>query len=174
MGFLLHLLHAYDGLYSVQFAIYMSENLNRKFKKVILDNEWPVEKLERCFYKVSGQPRKLFLTGLSGISNTIFRLADCIATLRVLYLNGCGPLQDYDFVQFGFFRELQSLTLLSCGLTKIPENVFVLEKLKFLCLKDNLIKEIRSGIRSLTVLVEFDISHNNLISIHESVRTLPL
>ena len=50
----------------------------------------------------------------------------------------------------------------------------MLENLKFLCLKDNLIKEIRSGIRSLTELVEFDISHNNLISIHESVRTLPL
>ena len=70
--------------------------------------------------------------------------------------------------------ELQSLSLVSCGLTKIPENVFVLEKLKFLCLKDNFIKEIPSEICSLTVLEEFDISHNNLISIHESVRTLPL
>ena len=39
MGFLLHLLHAYNKLYSVQFAIYMSEEHNKKFKTVILDNE---------------------------------------------------------------------------------------------------------------------------------------
>ena len=175
MGFLLHLLHAYDKLYTVQFAIYMSEEHNRKVKTLILDNEWPVEKLERCFYKdTEGQPRRLFLMGLIGIPKALFQLGDCIATLQVLHLNGCGPLQDYDFDQFGFFVELQSLSLVSCGLTKIPENVFALEKLKFLCLKDNFIKEIPSEICSLTVLEEFDISHNNLISTHESIRTLPL
>ena len=173
MGFLLHLLHAYDKLYTVQFAIYMSEEHNRKVKTLILDNEWPVEKLERCFYKdTEGQPRRLCLMGLSGIPNALFQLGDCIATLQVLHLNGCGPLQDYDFDQFGFFVELQSLSLVSCGLTKIPKNVFLLEKLKFLCLKDNLIKEIQSGIRSLTMLLEFDISHNNLISIDRSIGTL--
>ena len=151
----------------------MSEEHNRKVKTLILDNEWPVEKLERCFYKdTEGQPRRLCLMGLSGIPNALFQLGDCIATLQVLHLNGCGPLQDYDFDQFGFFVELQSLSLVSCGLTKIPENVFLLEKLKFLCLKDNLIKEIQSGIRSLTVLLEFDISHNNLISIDRSIGTL--
>ena len=51
MGFLLHLLHAYHQLYCLQFAIYMTEKHNRKFYTVILDNEWPVEKLERCFNK---------------------------------------------------------------------------------------------------------------------------
>ena len=82
MGFLLHLLHAYDKLYTVQFAIYMSEEHNRKVKTLILDNEWPVEKLERCFYKdTEGQPRRLFLMGLIGIPKTLFQLGDCIATL---------------------------------------------------------------------------------------------
>ena len=175
MGFLLHLLHAYDELYSVQFAIYMSEDLNRKFKKVILDNEWPVERLERCFYKDNtGRPTSLCLSGLSAIPNALFHLAECIIELKDLHLNGCGPLQDYDFDQFatGFFENLQSLTLANCGLTKIPKELFELRKLGRLCLKNNSIQEIQREISSLKHLCQIDISYNNLETIDGSIKTL--
>ena len=175
MGFLLHLLHAYNELYTVQFAIYMSKEHNRKIKTLILDNEWPMEKLEKCFYKdAEGQPKGLLLMGLSGIPKALFQLTECIAKLQVLHLNGCGPLQDYDFDQFGFFGNLQKLTLVNCGLTKIPEKLFKLEKLTFLCLKNNSIEEIQHGISSLEKLRNFDISYNNLKTIDSSIRTLPL
>ena len=42
LGFLLHLLHAYDKLYSLQFATYMSEKHHKKYKQVILNHEWPL------------------------------------------------------------------------------------------------------------------------------------
>ena len=175
MGFLLHLLHTYDQLYSVQFAIYMSEEHNRKFKKVILDNEWPVERLERCFYKnEKGRPATLCLSGLSGIPNALFQLAECTVTVQALYLNGCGPLQDYDFDQFatGFFENLERLTLANCGLTKIPKELFEFRKLQRLCLKNNSIQEIQREISSLQYLRQIDISYNNLETIDGSIKTL--
>ena len=173
MGFLLHLLHAYNKLYSVQFAIYMSEDLNRKFKKVILDNEWPVEKLERCFLKddIRGAAA-LCLMGLSGIPNALFQLAECIVKLQILHLNGCGPLQDYDFDEFEIFENLETLTLSNCGLTKIPKKLFQLRQLERLCLKNNSIKAIQHEISGLKDLSQIDISYNNLETIDSSIKTL--
>ena len=99
LGFLLHPLHAYNKLYSVQFTIYTSEEHNRKFKTVILDNEWPLEKLDRCFTK----DRK------GGIPNALFQCTrNNLYSLTCLDLNGCGPLQAYEFDEVGNFEGLDS------------------------------------------------------------------
>ena len=170
MGFLLHLLHAYDKLYTVQFVIYMSEKHNRKFKKAILDNEWPVEKLEKCFYN---DRKALCLKGLSGIPSSLFQFRDSVAArLEVLELNACGPLQANHFDEFGKFCNLSMLSLINCGLTKVPDKLFELETLKIVSLRHNSIKEIQFGIRNLTELEEFDISYNKLEAIHRSIGTL--
>ena len=175
MGFLLHLLHAYNKLYSVQFAIYMSKDHNRKCKGVILDNEWPVEKLDRCFSKdPQGHPQVLCLRGLSGIPTALFQFGPTIfENLQCIELNGCGPLQSSDFDEFGKFRRLVTAIFPNCGLTKIPENLYKLKKLICLDLSNNFIKEIEGKIRSLEALEKINISCNKLITIDRSIGTLP-
>ena len=169
---LLHLLHAYDELYSVQFAIYLSEDLNRKFKKVILDNDWPLEKLYRC---LSNDKRELTLRALSGIPKALFQFDESTAEkLKELHLNGCGPLQaNNDFDQFGKFRNLSMLSLINCDLTKIPKELFNLRSLETVRLMNNSIKEIPHEISSLRKLFDFDISYNNLKTIDISIKELP-
>ena len=170
MGFLLHLLHAYDNLYAVQFAIYMSEEHSRKFYTVILDNEWPVEKLERCLYK---DKTALSLRGLSGIPNSLFQFDEnSLEKLRELHINGCGPLQPNDFGQFEKFKHLSTLSLINCGLTKIPEALFKLESLKTLQLRNNSIMDIQNGIYDLRNLSNLDVSSNKLKSINISINLL--
>ena len=170
MGFLLHLLHAYDQLYSVQFAIYMSEKHNRKFYTVILDNEWPVEKLERCLYH---DKTALSLSGLCGIPNSLFQFDEITAErLKELRISGCGPPQDFD--PFGKFTNLSTLSLVNCSLTKIPKELFRLYCLRTLCLTNNLIKIIPQAICNLKKLCNFNISRNELESIDKSIKTLQL
>ena len=169
MGFLLHLLHAYNVLYTVQFAIYMSKEHNRKIKAVILDNDWPVETLDRCFYN---DRTALDLKGLSGIPSSLFQFNESTGKLRKLKLHGCGPLQANDFDEFGKFCNLSMLSLINCGLTKMPYKLFNLKTLEILCLRHNSIKEIQRGICSLEVLEEFDISYNKLKTIDRSIGTL--
>ena len=172
MGFLLHLLHAYDVLYSVQFAIYLSEEQYRKFKTVIRDHEWPVEKLKKHH---CNRTRQLFLSGLSGIPNALFQLDEhTIARLSVLGLNGCGPLHSHDFKQFKKFRNLSTLSLVHCGLTEIPKALFQLEFLETLDLNNNSIEQIPSEISSFKTLLNFDISDNEVKTIGSSIQTLPL
>ena len=170
MGFLLHLLHAYDNLYAVQFAIYMSEEHSRKFYRVILDNEWPVEKLERCLYK---DKTALSLRGLSGIPNSLFQFDEIsLEKLRELHINGCGPLQANDFGRFEKFKSLSMLSLINCGLTKIPEGLLKLEFLKTLRLMNNSIMDIHSGICNLRKLHNLDVSFNRLKTINISINSL--
>ena len=131
---------------------------------MILDNEWPLEKLERCFTKDrKGESKAISLKGLSGIPNALFQ---CTRTnpysLTFLDLNGCGLLQAYEFDEVGNFEGLHSLTLANCGLIKIPEKLFKLKRLSVLLLRNNSIKEIQHGICSLQKLYEFDISCNKL------------
>ena len=170
MGFLLHLLHAYDDLYAVQFAIYMSEVHSRKFYRVILDNEWPVEKLERCLYK---DKTALSLRGLSGIPNSLFQFDEIsLEKLKELHINGCGPLQANDFGQFEKFKSLSMLSLINCGLTKIPEGLLKLEFLKTLRLMNNSIMDIQSRICNLRKLHNLDVSSNRLKTINISINSL--
>ena len=170
MGFLLHLLHAYDKLYCLQFAIYMSEKDNRKLCAVILDNEWPVEKLKRRFYK---DKTALSLKGLCGIPNSLFQF-DEITTQRLkeLHIDGCGPPQDTD--PFGKFKNLSTLSLVNCSLTKIPKQLFRLDGLETLYLTNNLIKTIPPAISNLKKLCNFNISRNELKTIADSIKTLQL
>ena len=58
--FLLQLLHTYNKLYVVRFAIFMSEENEKKLKAFILTKEWPLTKLERhCEASEGHNGRKL-------------------------------------------------------------------------------------------------------------------
>ena len=60
LGFLLQLLHTYNKLYVVRFAIFMSEENEKKLKAFILTKEWPLTKLERhCEASEGHNGRKL-------------------------------------------------------------------------------------------------------------------
>ena len=94
------------------------------------------------------------------------------AKLKVLRLDGCGPLYSHDFYQFEKFSNLLTLGLVNCGLTKIPKALFQLECLETLSLKNNSIKQIPSEISSLKKLCDFDISYNDVETIDSSIQTL--
>ena len=144
----------------------MSEQQYRKFKTVILDYEWPVEKLNKHL----SNRTQLFLSGLSGIPNASFQLdEDTIARLSVLGLNGCGLLYSHDFNQFEKFSNLLTLSLVN-----FPKALFQLECLETLDLNNNSIEQIPSEISSLKKLLNFDISCNDVDTIDSSIQTLPL
>ena len=169
LGFLLHLLHAYDKLYSLQFATYMSEEHHKKYKQVILNHEWPLEKMEKCFDRDTEKlPLAITLSGLSGIPDSFFQ---CIRpaphTITCVSLYGCGRLKDWDFIEFGTFWNLEFLTADNCGLKQIPQVLLKLTNLRKLVLKNNSIEFIQPGIGNLQQLRWFDISGNKLKEIDE-------
>ena len=170
LGFLLHLLHAYDKLYSLQFATYMSEKHHKKYKQVMLNHKWPLEKMEKCFdrdveFKF---PHAITLRGLSGIPDSFFQ---CIRpsprSIKFVSLYGCGPLEDWNFIEFETFCNLQSLTAANCGLKQIPQVLLKCTNLIHLALKNNSIDFIQPGIGNLQQLRWFDISGNKLKEIDE-------
>lgn len=165
MSFLLQLLHAYNKLYVLRFAIYMSEANEKKLKAFILENEWPLTKLEKLCEE---EGRKLTLSKVSGIPQTLFDLG----RLNTLFLTRCGPLQHDDFQHFEELFELRKLIIINCGLTEIPEQVLAMYWLDVLDLKHNSIKSIPDGIDQLTNLTEMDLSNNELKTIPESFQKL--
>lgn len=159
MDFLLQLLHAYNKLYVVRFAIFMSEENEKKLKAFILTKEWPLTKLERhCEASEGHNGRKLRLNRLSGIPRTLFDLSG----LHTLELTRCGPLKEDDFLHFHKLLHLRELSLVNCGLTKIPEEVLKITSLEVLILKHNSIKSIQDNICQLRNLITVDISNNEL------------
>ena len=165
MGFLLQLLHAYNKLYVVRFAIFMSEENEKKLKAFILTKEWPITKLERHCEGQNGG--KLSLNKLSGIPQTLFDLS----RLHTLELTRCG-LEEDDFQHFYKLLHLRKLSLVYCGLTKIPEKVLRVIHLEELILKNNSIKSIQDDICHLKSLTTVDISNNELEHIPGNIEAL--
>ena len=169
LGFLLQLLHTYNKLYVVRFAIFMSEENEKKLKAFILTKEWPLTKLERhCKASEGHNGRKLRLDRLSGIPQTLFDLSG----LHTLELTRCGPLKEDDFLHFHKLLHLRELSLVNCGLTKIPEEVLKITSLEVLILKHNSIKSIQDNICLLDNLITVDISNNELEDIHAKIAAL--
>ena len=108
------------------------------------------------------------LKGLSGIPDSFFQ---CIRpaphTITCVSLYGCGPLKDWDFIEFETFWNLGFLTAANCGLKQIPQALLKLTFLKKLILKNNSIEFIQPGIGNLQQLRWFDISGNKLKEIDQ-------
>lgn len=166
MDFLVQLLYAYDKWYAARFAVFMSDKNERKLKAFIMENEWPLEKLERCCKETGTQ---LKLSRLYGIPQTLFFLGHA---LKFLELSHCGPLQDNDFQFFEELLKLHKLSIVNCGLTKIPEKIFDMTWLLHLELAHNSIKSIQAGIIKLNKLEILNISSNELETIDESIGEL--
>lgn len=69
--------------------------------------------------------------------------------LNTLKLTRCSPLQDDDFLHFDELLDLRELSIVKCGLTKIPEKVLDTTWLEVLNLELNSIQSIPYGTNKL-------------------------
>ena len=166
--FLLQLLKAYDRQYAEQFHSYMKEDFYKKWKAHILKLKWPSSKLEKLCEDHTNECKRLALTALLGIPETLFALN----RLNKLELKLISELENDDFQQFKKLENLIDLALIECNLNEIPQTIFDMSWLKVLTLKYNLISTIGDAIRKLENLTSLNLSHNKLVSIDRSLEDL--
>ncbi|XP_046862342.1 volume-regulated anion channel subunit LRRC8E-like [Xenia sp. Carnegie-2017] len=152
LGFLLHLLHAYNKMYVIRLAHFLSEVST---KETLVD-AFPVAVLETTL----DQEGKLSFSRLPGIPPTIFEqlIPEKLITLN---FSNCN-LETDDFDNFQKLIRLKCLFILECGLDLIPEKLFSMAWLEELHLNGNLIKKITDGISKLRSLSVLNVSHNKL------------
>mmetsp|Transcript_11220 Transcript_11220/g.15459 ORF Transcript_11220/g.15459 Transcript_11220/m.15459 type:complete len:1381 (+) Transcript_11220:57-4199(+) len=109
----------------------------------------------------------LQLLGLRKIPLSVLKMKN----LRKLKLDYNEHLQ----IQRGFPHELSSLSLLSlksCKMTSLPENMSIFTKMTTLVLDDNRLEQLPEEIVDMTTLVSLDVARNRLYSLPDEVENL--
>jgi len=84
-----------------------------------------------------------------------------------------GEIQADDFPDwFVEVKQLESLSLINCGLSEIPESIFKMRNLKSLDLSRNELTTIPSSLGAMQNLEDLDLAHNQLNSLAEEVYQL--
>jgi hypothetical protein len=150
-GFLLHLLHSYNELYLIRFALFLSIENKKEIQAYSLKRDYPVSDLKD---QLNENGNKLTFTGIQGISETIFNLATEIVTLEFI--------ENDDFENVCQLSSLRKFSIVRCRLKSIPNGILNIECLEVLNLKGNFIAKVNRNISKLQNLTTLDLSDNNL------------
>ncbi|XP_066449294.1 volume-regulated anion channel subunit LRRC8D-like isoform X2 [Eleutherodactylus coqui] len=164
-AFMLHMVDRYDTLYSRRFSVFLSAVSEGRLRELVLNSEWPAEKLRQMVHKDTNGRFELQLSMIPVIPKDVYELSE-IQVLKIELISSAKLVGAVSQLKY-----LSELHISHCSV-KMDRDAFsyIRERLKVLYVKFTDMEELPSWMYSLKNLNQLHLSGNLNCSNNKSIH----